>query len=428
MTANWPAQLTKLATVTTSSTVTAGKHNSYNATAGALVATLPPLTTGAVQTALAASQVVRVKVSKAKSDVSANAVTVTCAAGDTFEAGGTTVALTASGEKITLVAGTIPGASGPTWISEEHTVPRDVLDTRYPLLSGGSTISGPLFWRGANDTAIIVAKPTGDGRAGVFDLINNDTTGYIFHLVLGASADHSSTALIALGIDNDGIGILAPNKNKGRAIVGDQRATTVAGAYWLHATNRSTTAALMRLEQQTDAGSDLLQLLSFGTQTSGNLLYVGDPSGQAGTISAADGTIQWRRGITVQDLASGTGTSFVDVTSNNGVAAGSRQYTRHVKDGFEFYAPTGTAGSWWTYKIFAGGSFFRIQAGTASSAVGTLGTMSNIIAVRNNQLSFFSATPVAQPTGTPAAATDATTTQALVNSIRASLIALGLIA
>jgi len=42
-------------------------------------------------------------------------------------------------------------------------------------------------------------------------------------------------------------------------------------------------------------------------------------------------------------------------------------------------------------------------------------------------LGFFGKAPVAKPAGTPAAATDAATTMALVNSLRASLIALGLI-
>jgi hypothetical protein len=43
------------------------------------------------------------------------------------------------------------------------------------------------------------------------------------------------------------------------------------------------------------------------------------------------------------------------------------------------------------------------------------------------KLGFYGATPVVRPTGTPAAATDPATTMALVNSLRASLIALGLI-
>jgi hypothetical protein len=47
--------------------------------------------------------------------------------------------------------------------------------------------------------------------------------------------------------------------------------------------------------------------------------------------------------------------------------------------------------------------------------------------ISSGKVGFFGTAPVVKPTGTPAAATDAATTQALANSLRASLIALGLI-
>jgi hypothetical protein len=59
-----------------------------------------------------------------------------------------------------------------------------------------------------------------------------------------------------------------------------------------------------------------------------------------------------------------------------------------------------------------------IVGSTTGTKVGTSATQ---------KLGFYGATPVVRPTGTPAAATDPATTMALVNSLRASLIALGLI-
>jgi hypothetical protein len=56
---------------------------------------------------------------------------------------------------------------------------------------------------------------------------------------------------------------------------------------------------------------------------------------------------------------------------------------------------------------------------TSGTKIGTSATQ---------KLAFYGATPVVQPAATPAAATDATTTQTLVNDLRAKLIALGLIA
>lgn len=291
------------------------------------------------------------------------------------------------------------------------------------------TVTGFLRWKGTTPGTVPVPKPAGDTRAGVWEMTNNSEAGYLFHLLLGANANHNNTALIALGVDNDGVGLLIPNKQKGRGIVGDQRATvTAADAYWLHATQRSPGSPLVRLEMQANDAAPLMQMLAFGTPGADQkLLYIGDPTGQAGVINAADGSIEWRRNITVQDPASGSGTSVIAVTSNNGVVAGSRQHTRHVKDGLEYYNPTGAAGTWWPFKIAAGGSHLQIRAGGSTSAVGTLPTMVNMIDVQNGKLSFFGATAVAQPTGMGAAATDAATTQALVNNLRTAMINLGLV-
>ena len=49
------------------------------------------------------------------------------------------------------------------------------------------------------------------------------------------------------------------------------------------------------------------------------------------------------------------------------------------------------------------------------------------VSASGGQVGFYGTTPIVRPTGTPAAATDPATTMALVNSLRASLIALGLI-
>lgn len=63
---------------------------------------------------------------------------------------------------------------------------------------------------------------------------------------------------------------------------------------------------------------------------------------------------------------------------------------------------------------------YNIAFGTGSGTrIGTVST--------THKLAFWGATPIVRPTGTPAAATDAATTQALVNDIRTKLIALGLI-
>jgi hypothetical protein len=65
------------------------------------------------------------------------------------------------------------------------------------------------------------------------------------------------------------------------------------------------------------------------------------------------------------------------------------------------------------------------REGTVINVGNSTGTKIGTGAVQ--KLAFYGATPIIRPTSTPAAATDAATTQALVNSIRQSLINLGLI-
>lgn len=300
------------------------------------------------------------------------------------------------------------------------------------------TSLGFVRWKGTTPGNVPIPKAAGDTRAGVWEMTNNAETGYLFHLLLGANAGHQTTALIALGVDNDGIGLLVPNKQKGRGIVGDQRATvTATDAYWMHATQRSNASPLVRLEMQANDAATLMQLLAFGTPgPDQKLLYVGDPTGQAGVINAADGSIEWRRNVVVQDPASGSGVSAISVTSNNGVSAASRQHTLHVKDGYEFYSPTGGAGTWWPFKIRAGGSHLLLQAAGTTSTVGTPGTLTTLIDITNGKMSFFGANPVVQgtrvgqltdsTTGTAGASVGDVGTafnQATLNSIHASLVA-----
>jgi hypothetical protein len=305
----------------------------------------------------------------------------------------------------------------------------DAIRAAFGSLAGDNAWTGLQTWRGAADGSPIVAKPNTDKRAGVFDLVHNSDTGYLLHLVTGANAAHQTSALIALGIDNNGIGLLIPNKATGRGIVGDQRATvTATDAYWLHATQRSANSPLVRLEMQDNNGAELLQLLAFGTPAAGKkLLYVGDPTGEAGAIHANDGRMEWRRPIIIRDK-DGSTASYLDVTDNSGVATNTAVHTLVRKAGPEFYGYSGSVGQWWPFSWDVAGSRLRLRTGGLTSTVGTPGTLTNVIEVQNAKLAFFNASPVVQPTGTPAAATDAATTQALVNSLRSSLIALGLVA
>lgn len=220
--------------------------------------------------------------------------------------------------------------------------------------------TGYLSLAGTEPGEVPVVKPSGDGRAGVWEMTHNDSTGYLFHLLSGAGMGHNA-AIVALGVDNDGIGLLVPNKATGRGIVGDQRPTvTAADGYWLHATQRSTLAPLVRLEQQAAGAADVLQLLSF-TGNSGNLLYVGDANGQAGAIVGSTGVLDWRRDVQIRNLPTGEVAKYLGVFTSTSANSSNTRRAYHGAAEDVFFGATGSAGIYYPYKVVHSGSSLAFQ-------------------------------------------------------------------
>lgn len=310
-------------------------------------------------------------------------------------------------------------------------------------LIGGDGPSSGEFLRlsGTEPGNVPVAKPTGDTRAGVWEFIHNSNDGYLYHLLTGSSMGHNA-ALIALGVDNDGIGLLIPNKLKGRGIVGDQRATvTDALAYWMHVTQRSTAAPLIRLEQQAAGVAPLIQLLNF-SGFGGKLLQVVNADGEAGSIDGATGTIGWLRDIRIADRADAT-PSYLRIDSGSGASATTMKVSYHGDDEDVFFGATGTAGAYYPYKIAHSASTFAIQTAanltgqgtnplpsavttwnnriTASEANGV--TLSGgMVRTHTNTLGFYGATAVTRPT-----VTGSTGGNAALTSLLTALALVGLI-
>jgi hypothetical protein len=292
-----------------------------------------------------------------------------------------------------------------------------------------------------------IVKANGDGRAGVWEMTHKDATGYLFHLLAGANMSHTA-ALLGLGVDNDGIGIMLPNKLKGRGIVGDQRATvTATDAYWMHATQRSAAAPLVRLEQQAAGVAPLLQLLSF-TGFSGRLLDVVNGDGAVGNIQGDTGILSWQRNIQVANVASGeTPSYFVSSTSSAADGANTRKTYRGASDDF-FFGASGASGNYVPYRLAHSGSSFAIQTAPNITGKGTnpvpgdVATWTSQLAVSHAggvvatqqfrtaaaaTVGFFGATAVAQPAAV-ADATDAAAVIAQLNALLARLRTIGLIA
>lgn len=294
--------------------------------------------------------------------------------------------------------------------------------------------TGFLRMAGTVPGAVPVAKPTGDGRAGVWEMTHNDTAGYLFHLLAGTAMGHAQ-ALIALGVDNDGIGLLIPNKKNGRALVIDQK-STAANAYGVHVTQTSTTAPAVRMELNVAGAASLLQLLALGSST-GTLLEVGDTAGTAGRIDAVSGLIDWRRNVQVSNKQSGEVPNYLVTTTSS--AANSTNTRRAYRGAAEatYFGATGAAGVYYAYRFAHGGSQAQFQVAANLAAADPTAPLPSepsswlpVIGFRYSsgarQIGFYGATPVSQPAAV-ADATDAATVITQLNALLARIRSLGLI-
>lgn len=231
--------------------------------------------------------------------------------------------------------------------------------------------SGFLRIAGTTPGSVPVVKPLGDGRAGVWEMTHNDTAGYLFHLLAGANMGHSQ-ALMGLGVDNDGIGVLIPNKSKGRAIVIDQRATVnAADAYGIHATQRSTAAPLVRLEQQGSGVAPVLQLLSFSGM-SGRLLHIVNGDGEVGSVHGANGRLDWFRDVVIRNQSTGEVPSFLTLSTSAAANAANTRKVFHAPDATFMFGNAGAGtGSYYPYKFAWSASSFAIQTAPTITNKGT---------------------------------------------------------
>jgi hypothetical protein len=123
----------------------------------------------------------------------------------------------------------------------------------------------------------------------------------------------------------------------------------------------------------------------------------------------------------VRDSANVANLYLLGLNSSDSVQLGnnaSPNLGQSAKDGIQFTVGSVQQMSITPNFLIFKDSFFIAGGSTSGLKIGTAATQ---------KLGFYGATPVVRPTGTPAAASDPATTMALVNSLRASLIALGLI-
>jgi hypothetical protein len=152
-----------------------------------------------------------------------------------------------------------------------------------------------------------------------------------------------------------------------------------------------------------------------GSLNVNSFVAVGANAAQTGAIRLANSA-----GLSARNAANTADVNLVSISSTDVVQVGtgpattqlaSNTFVRVIINGIKQLEFTTTGVNLTDGLVFNCGTTLGNRIGTAAT----------------QKLGFYGATPVVRATGTPAAATDPATTMALVNDLRAKLIALGLI-
>lgn len=274
---------------------------------------------------------------------------------------------------------------------------------------------------------ITVIKDASDVRPGVYEFVHNSPTGYLLHLLTGSSAQTAS-ALIGLGVDNSGQGIFINNKKTGVGIAIQQNNSITSGtAYGIYGNQSSTVAPLIHIDQA-NSTAHVLRIVSSENAVETNPtieIIPASNSGGGGYISAKSGNIYWRSDVVAVANGRLRAKQQIAGDGNNSVVS---------PDSVRLSTWNGAVGGYWQKRITQNGQSLLIQGadGTSGGADAAATWLTSFEAKQvsglasGTQIGFYGVAPVARQ-ASPAAATDAATTQTAVNAIRTALVALGLL-
>lgn len=307
-----------------------------------------------------------------------------------------------------------------------------------PFTSMGDLASGAGF---------IAKSATINPQQGVIGWQHASNFGYLLHFE-SRPGGAAPGAMIGIGLDAkapDGglgvAGILISNKVGSQAIIVSNGALNDnPNGFGFYGTQASLVAPLMALHSRGGGLAPLLQLkVESGTPTVGQVLarFITAGNHLSGDISAVDGTLRWidlanfhdTQVNTVLSVLNRTGTGLpakLQITDNaaNAALLEAQVNSDNKSNGaYSIYRADGT-GKNWASRFVAISNVSHLQAspGAAKGAE----TWKSIISFTDQNLGFYGSTAVTQQS-ISAAATDAASTQTLVNDLRAKLLALGLV-
>jgi hypothetical protein len=266
--------------------------------------------------------------------------------------------------------------------------------------------------RNTSDAAI-TARVAGDTTLATLNLIQDSSFGNILHMITGPNTPGVGVAgseygLIAMGIDNGGIGLVIRNKLKGIGQHIEQLDTiTEATSFGLLVNHYSSVAAAVRFNLNSTATKPLL-ILHASTAPAFSLLLQADDNGVggstlAGRIFADTGQIDWRR--TIQTIApNSSGTPLIRVADE--VASNPTETYLAAKTngdtGLRVYRWSGSAALMYASAWLATTDRIKLVVGNGAQNKGSE-TLNTLIEGRVNAtplLGFFGVTPAAQPAAT----------------------------
>ena len=268
-----------------------------------------------------------------------------------------------------------------------------------------------------------VVKPNGDSRSGVWEYTHNDTTGYLYHLLMGINSG-SGAWIMGVGVDNGaGNGIIVRNKSQGIGLKIEQvERIASATAYGLAVQQNSALAPAVHMELR-GANADglgtpatLMELFSYVNTDATNLQVWNSYAATAGYVTAGTGLFRWNKAMEI------VGDTF-NVRSYDSTPAPARRHMKHnAITGITFWSPTGTDNLWYGTRFNSGGSNFNISTAPSGANPDTA-TYTDIIKIKHGMLGFFGTAAVARPVLTYSK----TGESAAAAALRGALAALGLV-
>lgn len=325
-------------------------------------------------------------------------------------------------------AGVADDASIAAQVAAPASATRTALNATYVKTNAPSTITAPLYQRGLNGEDSIVIKPLGDGHTAVRQLLHNDTSGFIDHLVSGpqmSSADGPG-GLAGYGVGTPGIvGVVVDVSAEATG----QQNICFAGVGpngVAHQVSTLGQAFALKINQSapgtTKAGNALTITAENATAPADQILA------EFKTVALAGST----QGATIFRVYASTGMfEFTSpqahfnggellVSDFDSAHNGHKNQVNIKGSSVAWRTETGSASLLWSHRINTSGTEVQFQsAGAANKGAETWATNLRMNSVG---LGFYGSAPIAKPALLPLDATDLATAINLLNYIKNGVI------